>query len=227
MSDSPEVGDSTTPTLTVTPFGADTRASLLIIRPDDTTIAGLTVTSVDGGHTWIASADVLITMAGEWIEQWTLTGTGAGQQAKRLLVAPAPVTGGRTYASTTELADWLEAAPPEGARRMLRRATQLVDRALLAAVYDVDSGGMPTDAKVAKTLMEATCAQVEDWAESGDELNQAARWSSATIGSASYTRNTGPGAPPPRLCDRALDVLLTSGLLPGKVFSPAARRNWR
>jgi hypothetical protein len=74
------------------------------------------------------------------------------------------------------------------ATRLLTRASGKVDELLLTAIYDTDSGGAPTDAKVIEALKEATCAQAAWWLETGDESGVQGRYQSVGIGSVSLTR---------------------------------------
>lgn len=82
-----DVGDIATATLTVSPFGGGTNASLTVHRPDGTTTTP-SATSGDGGKTW--TAQVTYSQAGWWLLTWTVTGTGAGVQHQRVFVGPAP-----------------------------------------------------------------------------------------------------------------------------------------
>lgn len=188
----PDVGDWRIATLTVVPFDATTAVTLAVIAPDGTTTAPA-VASSDGGATW-ASNPFELTTAGEWLERWTVTGTGTGKQRNTVLVAPDPTAvpaGARVYASTADLATWLRAAPPSGARRALAEASRLVDEMLLTACYDVDDDGMPTAAAVIAALLDATCAQA-DWARASGDTNLvgAGRPASFTLGKLAVQRQT-------------------------------------
>lgn len=85
----PDVGDVTTPTLTVEPFDGTTAATLTIYKPDGTTTTP-TPTTADLGATWTSTA-VIYDTAGWWAFEWEVTGTGAGAQTQRVFVAPAPL----------------------------------------------------------------------------------------------------------------------------------------
>lgn len=74
------------------------------------------------------------------------------------------------YATAAQLTAYLPAgAAPADAERLLDRASELIDSVLLAAVYDVDTAGSPTDADAIAALVDATCAQVEFWLSSDEE----------------------------------------------------------
>ncbi len=68
---------------------------------------------------------------------------------------PAPA-----YASTDDLAAWLEADAPDNASLLLRSAAYAVREATSTAFYAADpTTGLPTDATVAAAFKAATCAQ--------------------------------------------------------------------
>lgn len=179
----PDVGDLVTAQLVVAPYGATTQAALSVTAPDGTVTTPVTTTA-DGGQTW--TAPLTYTVAGVWLLRWVVTGTGASVETQQVGVAPAPASMAdvRSYATTTQLANFLHAAPPLDAVKLLERATALLDSDLLkAAVYDVDADGMPTDEVVAAAFAEAVCAQVEFWGEVGEETDIAGPLQGVTIGS--------------------------------------------
>lgn len=179
----PDVGDTVTASLTVDPYDATTAATLTITAPNGTVSSPATGTA-DNGKTWTAA--LTYTAAGLWRLSWAVTGTGASVQHEVVPVAPAPpaMTDVRSYATTTQLADYLRAAPPVDAVQLLERATRLLDSDFLkAAVYDVDDAGMPTDPDVKAAFVEAVCAQVEFWGEVGVETDVAGPLQGVAIGS--------------------------------------------
>ena len=125
-----------------------------------------------------------------------------------------------TYATTSDYVDLVmdgEAAPPELTRGMLVAASRRIDRALIGAVYAQDEHGVPTDCDIADALRAATCAQVEDWIESGDLGIGTAVMTDGQIGSVRFTRaTTGAGANPAGVdvAPKAGDILAAAGLLP-------------
>lgn len=180
-----EVGDWQVPTLTVSVHDGTTAAALVVIAPDGTETS-LTPTTADTGATWSAPAYEL-TMPGEWVERWTVTGTGKSKERRTLLVAPDPTEvpdGQRLYANTSDYAKYLRAAPPANSRLALAKASAAVDDMLLTALYDTDDDGMPTDAAVIAALKEATCVQAQD-----ARAAKAAAAGSFSIGSLSVTRS--------------------------------------
>lgn len=187
----PDVGDQVTALLTVAPFDGATAAALTVYAPDGT-VSHPTASTTDGGATW--SAPLTYTAAGVWRLAWSVTGMGASVESELVSVAPSPgpPSGGRTYATTTQLANYLGAAPPLDSARLLERATQLLDADFLRpAVYDVDDEGMPTNALVIGAFAEAVCAQVEFWGEVGEETDISGPVSDVAIGSVSLKYGAG------------------------------------
>ncbi|MFJ4009464.1 hypothetical protein [Streptomyces sp. NPDC090026] len=212
----PDVGDVVTASLTVAPYDSSTAATLAVTAPDGTVTTPVTGTA-DGGQTW--TAPLTYTAAGVWRLSWTVTGTGASVANELVSVAPAPsvLEEGRVYATTTDLANYLRAAPPTGAARLLLRASELLDSDFLkAAVYDVDDAGMPTDALVVAAFRTAVCAQVEFWGETGEETDISGPTQGVTIGSVNLQYGTGTDRPGPDYYAPKVARALRS--LPGDVF---------
>lgn len=99
----------------------------------------------------------------------------------------------RVYATRADLVDY---APPSvtvpdepEATRVLTRASEDVDDALLTAVYDVDTDDMPTDTKVIEAMKLATCAQAIERIRTGTEDGNDGLdgWDSVSIGSISLS----------------------------------------
>ena len=94
------------------------------------------------------------------------------------------------WATVEDLAAWLppDVLLPEDAERQLARAEAVVRRVLIAAVYDVDSSGLPTDTGVAAALRDAVCAVVEYRLATGDDGTGDGGWTSVSAGSVSMSR---------------------------------------
>ncbi|MGY4990906.1 hypothetical protein [Streptomyces nigrescens] len=128
---------------------------------------------------------------------------------------------GRTYATPERLSAWTGQPAPADAERLLARASEDVDDALLTAVYATDGAGMPTEPEVADALADATCAQVEYQLATGDDgTGTASRWDSVSIGPVSLSgRKDTPTAPGEvDLAPRAHRALTRAGLLPGVIW---------
>ena len=212
----PGVGDQVTASLTVVPADATTAATLTVTAPDGT-LSTPAATSVDDGTTW--TAPVTYTAAGVWRLSWAVTGTGASVEHQMVSVAPAPggPVGGRVYATTTQLAEYLQAAPALDSARLLLRASELLDSDfLLPAVYEVDGDGMPTDPDVIKGFADAVCAQVEFWGEVGEETDISGPLVGAQIGSVNLQFGTGADRSGPSYY--APKLLRALGSIPKDVF---------
>lgn len=125
-----------------------------------------------------------------------------------------------TYATTSDYRNFVGGGPVPADldRAMLTAASRRIDRTLLGAIYAVDGDGLPTDCAVAAALRDATCAQVEDWIETGDNgTGSGATVSDVQIGSVRIGRAAGaPGNQPGGIdvARKALDILSVAGLYP-------------
>ena len=127
----------------------------------------------------------------------------------------------RVYATPEQLTAWTGQPAPPDAERLLARASEDVDDALISAVYATDAAGMPTDPAIVQALADAVCAQVEYQQATGDDGTGAAgRWDSVSIGPVSLSgRADGPAAAGDvDLAPRAYRVLRRAGLLPGVIW---------
>jgi hypothetical protein len=116
----------------------------------------------------------------------------------------------RIYATTTDT--------DQATEDQLARASLAVDRALIGALYNTDTDGMPTDTDTITALKEATIAQAR--AIAANDLGPNLK--SASIGSSSYSYDTatpnglslqyGGG-----LCPDAAAILQLAGLTPAGV----------
>ncbi len=198
-----DVGDWRIPTLAIDPADATTSASYVVVAPDGTAAAPVTATvalNATAGTGTATGTGYELTVAGEWVERWTVTGTGQSKERAIVLVAPDPVTapsGGRVYATTTDLANWLQAAPPAGSRKMLRAASRQIDKMLLTATYDVDSVTLlPTDTVVITAFRDAVCAVIEEGKRNGEQAyGGAGSVASFTIGGITVNRAGNSGQP--------------------------------
>ncbi|WKU45973.1 hypothetical protein Q3V23_18975 [Streptomyces sp. VNUA116] len=126
----------------------------------------------------------------------------------------------RPYASPEQLGTWLGQPAPPDAERLLARASEDLDSALLTAVYRVDEDGDPLDPRIVQALADAACAQVEWQLATGDDGTGASgTWDSVSIGPVSLSGRTGRSAGPTgvELAPRADRALRRAGLSPGRV----------
>lgn len=213
----PVAGDREVAQLVVDNYGEDTYATLAVTDPNGVQITPLGPVSEDGHKTWWA--DVHFTVPGLWRLAWNVTGSGAGTVLERVPVGPADVPLGRVYATTTDLANYLNAAPSEDAEGKLRDATVLIDRLLISAVYDVDGKDMPTDPVIKAALRDAVCEQVNWWAQTGDQHGARAAMGTVHIGSITLSGPSGGSSngssprAPGRISPQAVVILENAGLL--------------
>ncbi|MEU4091999.1 hypothetical protein [Streptomyces sp. NPDC026673] len=128
---------------------------------------------------------------------------------------------GRVYATPEQLAEWTGRPAPADAARLLARASQDIDDALLTAVYCTDADGMPTDSDVRQALADAVCGQVEYQDATGDDGTGAAgRWGSVSVGPVALSDRRDAQAAPGDLdlAPRAARALRRAGLLPGVIW---------
>ncbi|MFC8095369.1 hypothetical protein [Streptomyces sp. NPDC057301] len=132
---------------------------------------------------------------------------------------------GRVYATRDQLAAYLATNVPNDAERLIGRASEDIDAALLTAVYGVDEMGYPAEARIRGVLANAVCAQVEYWLATGEDgTGTGEQWDSVSIGPVSLSGRTSPPEPPVvngvELAPRAYRALHMGALLPGEVLAP-------
>ncbi|WP_043471460.1 hypothetical protein [Kitasatospora sp. MBT66] len=126
-----------------------------------------------------------------------------------------------TYATPEQLATWLGRPAPADAERLLARASEDVDAALLTACYPVDSTGAPAHPAHAGALADAACAQVEYQLAAGEDgTGAAARWSSVSAGSISLSASSTAPAGALDLAPRTRRALQQAGLTGHGVGAP-------
>lgn len=120
-----------------------------------------------------------------------------------------------SYATDADLTAWLPAGTVVAdAARLLLRASEVVDAAVRAPFTVVTATQLPVDSTVAAALRDATCAQVEQWVEVGEENDiDGLAGRPVQIGGLSSDRA-------PELAPRAHRILLNAGLL---TLNPDAR----
>lgn len=114
----------------------------------------------------------------------------------------------RVHATAEELTDWLSVdldVDEDEVTRLLARASRKVDHWARAG-YATDDEGVATDAIVRQALSDATCAQVEQWIEVGEE-NDVDGLAGTQISVTGYS-----GTRAPALAPRAYEALAEIGL---------------
>lgn len=124
----PDIGDTRTATLTVSPSGVDTAGTLTVYKPDGSTITP----AVSGAGTGTLTAPVTYDMAYWWLLKWTVSGTGAGVEHEYVYVPPAPSIAVKpVYASEEELREQFSDEETQLlSSRLLQRALRATSRAI-------------------------------------------------------------------------------------------------
>lgn len=138
----------------------------------------------------------------------------------------------RSYATDTDLSDWMAPEPvPANAAGLLRSATNLIRRETRLARYNT-AGGQPTDALIRDAFRDATCEQARWWAANDIDpdaptLTEASGRvaTSKTINGASVSYDTSAAATVRQaredarnsLAPQAALILSNEGLLGGEV----------
>lgn len=128
---------------------------------------------------------------------------------------------GRVYATSADYQTYSGQTPPTDIDRQLARASELLDaEVLMCAWYDTDTAGMPTDTTVAAAFSQAACAQVEFWADVGEDVDTSGPVQSVSIGSMSIQYGAGSA----RLAATTIGTRVYRALrvLPATVFRVAA-----
>ena len=128
------------------------------------------------------------------------------------------------YATVSDYRTWsLDTVTPDArVTWLLARASEDIDRALIAAVYPVDTNGMPTNATDIATFNAATCAQAAFRLEVSDDTGAQSRNDSTSIGGISIHRAAGTAALAIHpIGPEALKILHIAGATPS-----AAMTNW-
>ncbi|MFF9199962.1 hypothetical protein ACF09L_32625 [Streptomyces sp. NPDC014779] len=128
----------------------------------------------------------------------------------------------RVYATVAQYEAYTGTSPaPADTGTKLARASRMLDRAVLRyCAYDTDGFGFPTNEVVAEAIANATCAQVEWWADTGSNPSGAdgVGWGSVAIGSVqlgrSLTAVSGEDSPARQLAPDGLDALQGPDLTP-------------
>jgi hypothetical protein len=96
----------------------------------------------------------------------------------------------------------------------LQLASEVIDEALIGAVYPTDADGMPTVASHIAVFGRACCAQVAFQLVTGDPQNVKPQFASTSMAGVSLTRSaSAQGGAMPRLAPRAGIILHAAGVL--------------
>lgn len=105
--------------------------------------------------------------------------------------------------------------PTATVQQRLQLASEQLDVALVAAVYDVDGDGMPTDPGLVDTLARACAEQVRYLNAHNDDAQVKREYSSTNVGGVQVTRASAMQARAlPPIAPQALAILRVAGVLP-------------
>ena len=122
----------------------------------------------------------------------------------------------RVYATYTDYTGYTSDAVTTQSRvtLLLTRASVIIDRALIGAVYATDPQGYPTDAGLLDVVMKATCEQVLFMVDLDDDTGAKQRFQSVTVGNVTFQRAPGvSGVTRIPLAPAAMDLLQVAGVL--------------
>jgi hypothetical protein len=122
----------------------------------------------------------------------------------------------RVYATYTDYTSYTSDAVTTQSRvtLLLTKASVIIDRALIGAVYATDPQGYPTDAGLLDVVMKATCEQVLFMVDLDDDTGAKQRFQSVTVGNVTFQRAQGTaGNARIPLAPGAMDLLQVAGVL--------------
>ncbi|WP_042400193.1 hypothetical protein [Streptacidiphilus carbonis] len=198
-------------TITITANGSSTP----VLGP--TSVGVVAAGNSNFSYEWLPAATV---PPGDYAVLWSATGTaGAVTYAQAVTVSafPATLPAPGVYASAAQYRDWSADmfTPDDLVTVALRRATEVIDRVLVAAVYATDADGMPIDAGVVNVFMRATSAQAQFILANNDFANVKSQYSSTSMGGVSQTRAaSAQNQMFPPLAPQAAAILQVAGVLP-------------
>lgn len=128
----------------------------------------------------------------------------------------------RVYATRDQLAAFLATSVPDNIEALLIRASEIIDVAVMTAVYDTDEMGYPAEARIRAALAGAVCAQVEYMLATGEDGTMRGEvWDSVSIGPVSLSGRQPTNEPTVvngvEVAPRAVRILRLAALLPGEV----------
>lgn len=104
----------------------------------------------------------------------------------------------RIYATSADYQEYTGKTPPADIDARLARASRFLDSEVFRLCwYEASEAGLPVSTVVAEAFAAAVCAQVQWWAQTGDELGAAGQWDSIKLGSLALGRSgssTGSGS---------------------------------
>lgn len=168
-------------------------------------------------YTWACDPEQV---PGDYMVTWSGIVNGTTRTYKQAVTVASVATGTPApgvYANPAQYQDWSGdmATPAARVQVMLRRASEDLDMALVAAVYPVNANGMPTDPMVIDLFSRACCAQCQYLLADNDPSGIKRIYSSTSMGGVSQSRTASmTGLQMPPLGPRAAQILHVGGVLP-------------
>lgn len=169
-------------------------------------------------YQWLPPAT---TPPGDYLVTWTGTGTSGPvtyTQAVTVAAPPSPVPAPGVYATITQYQDYTAdvTTPANLVTANLRLASEVIDRAMIGAVYRTDADAMPADPGVIDVFARAVCAQCQFQVANNDPAFVKSQYAYTSTGGMQVTRaKSAQGQVFPPLAPRAAMILQTVGALPG------------
>ena len=182
---------------------------------------GTGITTGDGmtfTYQWLPPAS---TPPADYLVKWSATGqsgTVTYTQAVTVASPPSLIPSPGIYATVPEYQGWSgdSQTPAAQITVTLRRASEVIDRAMIGASYRTDADGMPTDPGIIDVFMRATCAQCQFMLANNDLANVKSQYSLTSMGGMPVTRTpSAQGQVFPPLAPQAAAILQVAGALPG------------
>lgn len=191
-------------------------AGQLVLGP---TAAGVTPAGTGAfTYQWLPSAAM---PPGDYLVTWAGTGTSGVityTQAVTVASPPSAIPAPGVYATVSQYQDWSGDTKTTAAQAgvALRRASEVIDRAMIGAVYATDADAMPSDPGVIGVLMRATCAQCQFMLANNDLANVKSQYAYTSQGGMQVSRaKSAQGHVFPPLAPHAAAILQAAGALPG------------
>jgi hypothetical protein len=175
------------------------------------------ITEVDQAtycYQWLPAAS---TVPGDYQVVWTAatpTGVTPIQLVVTVVAIPSQSPSPGVYATVTQYQAWSGdvATPTAIVTTVLRRASEVIDFALVGAVYPTDADDMPTKPSHIDLFMRATCAQVQFMLANNDPANVKSQYATTSMGGVSQTRTvSAQGQRVPPLAPQAAAILHVGG----------------
>jgi hypothetical protein len=177
------------------------------------------ITEVDQATYTYAWQPSLSVPAGDYQVQWTAT-TPSGVAPVTLVVTvvalPSESPSPGVYATVAQYQAFTgdTATPAARITALLRAASEVIDGALVGAVYPTDADSMPTVPAHIDLFQRATCAQAEFMLADGDPTGVKSQYSSVSFAGMSSTRSqAAQGRALIPLAPRAAQILHVNGAL--------------